>query len=336
MTSSSGDLDETGRVAVVASTTRRFVDLIDGDERVRAISASSALHVVVGDDVTYIKKQGDASVVAVKPRRNVLTRVYGREERMIAANIDLVCAVVAMQPLFNAVFVDRCILATQVQRIPFLLIVNKIDKGLEETEPALKLYRHLGVEMLLISAKKQLGFDELQQRLKTPGLNRVVFCGLSGVGKSTLLQALLPTERIKTGAVSERIGQGRQTTSQAVAYRRKLDFKEQFLIDTPGFQNFGVGHLPRDAVLAAYPDLLEYAAQCEFGNCSHEFEEECAVKKALANNKIAYSRYLSYTGIMQEIRDHQTTGAVSEFKSRGHKKRKNPKKQYNAEESEDH
>lgn len=310
------------RSAVVSSTTRRFVDLIDGDKRVRAISASSALHVAVGDNVTYVDKGEGSSVVAVMPRRNVLTRTYGREERVIAANIDLVCAVVAMQPLFNPVFIDRCLLATQVQNIPLLLVVNKIDKGLEETEPALRLYRHLGVEMLLISAKHRRGFEELEARLRTPGLNRVVFCGLSGVGKSTLLQALLPLERIKTAEVSERIGQGRQTTSQAVAYLRKLNFKEQFLIDTPGFQNFGIGHIPKETVVAAYPDLLEYSVNCGFDNCSHVNEEDCGVKQAVYNNKIAYSRYMSFTGVMQEIAEFNGPGSGPKFKSRGAKKKR--------------
>ncbi len=312
----------TERSAVVVSTTRRSVDLVDGEQRVRAISASSALHVAVGDNVTYIDKGEDASVVAVMPRLNVLTRTYGREERVIAANIDLVCAVVAMQPLFNPVFIDRCILATQVQNIPLLLIVNKIDKGLDETEPALRLYRHLGVEMLLISAKHRHGLEALEERLRTPGLNRVVFCGLSGVGKSTLLQTLLPLEKIKTAEVSERIGQGRQTTSQAVAYLRKLEFKGQFLIDTPGFQNFGIGNIPRETVLAAYPDLMEHSVKCGFDNCSHINEEDCGVKQAVYNNKIAYSRYMSFTGIMQEIEEFNDPGSGPKFKKRGAKKRR--------------
>lgn len=312
----------TERSGVVCSTTRRFVDLIDAGERVRAIAASSSLHVAVGDEVVYLVKGDSASVVGVSPRKNVLTRTYGREERVIAANVDLVCAVVAMQPLFNPVFIDRCALATQVQGVPFLLIVNKIDKGIDETEPALKLYRHLGIEMLLISAKQRKGIEELEARLRTPGLKKVVFCGLSGVGKSTLLQTLLPLEKIKTGEVSERIGQGRQTTSQAVAYLRQVGFKEQFLIDTPGFQNFGVGHLSREIVQSAYPDLLEYSANCGFDNCSHINEEDCGVKEAVYNNKIAYSRYMSFTGIMQEIDEFNDPGSGPKFKTRGARKRR--------------
>ena len=319
MTGNAPPLERSG---VVVSTSRRSVDIIDEGRRVRATSVTSVLHVAVGDNVTYLDKGESSSVVAVMPRKNCLTRTYGREERSIAANVDLVCAVVAMQPLFNPVFIDRCLLATHVQNIPLLLIVNKVDKGLEETEPAIRLYRHLGVEMILLSAKFRRGMEELEARLKTPGLNRVVFCGLSGVGKSTLLQTLLPHEKIKTAEVSQRIGQGRQTTSQAIAYFRKLDFKEQFLIDTPGFQNFGVGHVSKDVVLSAYPDLLEHAVKCAFDNCSHVAEEDCGVKEAVFNTKVAYSRYMSFTGIMQEIKDFTELGATARFKARGRSKRR--------------
>lgn len=292
-----------GGQAVVIGSSRRFVHLLDADGKaIKAQSSSKALDITVGDAVLYAYRKDEAVVTEILPAKNYLARSYREETRKIAANLDQLFIVTAVGQLFNTFFLDRIMTVAACENIPFTLVVNKIDLGVDDTRLLSEIYERIGVPVVYTSAKAGKNMDLLEQALADASFRIVALGGTSGVGKSTLLNQLIPGTERKTAEVSERTGQGRQTTSQAYGYMYQREGTSPLLvIDLPGIQSFGVHHLSKESVAESFPEIVERMFECEFDNCSHIAEHDCAIKRALTLGQIAPQRYDSYVRMIAEI-----------------------------------
>ena len=289
-------------VATVIKTSRRWVVLLDAEGvQIQARSSTKALEVTVGDRVRYSEEDCDLVIQEILPRRNQLERKNETRSKIFAANVDHLYIVSSVGSLFNTAFIDRALISASDQDIPATLIINKSD--LSNTLPdEADCYQKLGVQLLMTSTKTEAGITELKQLLNQPRDHLVVFCGLSGVGKSSLLNVLIPGSKRDVGDLSHRRTIGKQTTTQAEAFpylREPLDVLH--IVDLPGFSQFGMIHVQLNRLAQAFPEFAEAASQCEFTNCAHRDEVQCGIKQKVASGEIASFRYQSYLEIRHEI-----------------------------------
>jgi ribosome biogenesis GTPase len=289
--------------ALVITATRRSVQLLTEDgQTLKGRVSTHARDITVGDTVAFSIDRGEAFITKVLSARNYLTRAYQEKKKKLAANLDRVFIVTATAPLFNEIFVDRIIAVATREEIPCTLIVNKTDLDLESTLPLVKTYEHLGIPVLYTSAKLGEGMAAVEEAVRDPSLRIVALAGVSGVGKSSILNNLIPEAESRTAEVSHRTGQGRQTTSQSRGYTLHREGAPPLLIiDLPGIQKFGVTHLTKREAADAFVEFRERARECRFGDCSHTAEEECGVQDAVDSGAIALSRYVSYLDMIEEI-----------------------------------
>lgn len=299
------DTRVTSEQGTVLEVSRRFVTMLAPDGRVATGTASSkSLEVVAGDTVSFEERDGELFVTAVAPSRRNLYRSSQRAVKRMGANIDMLLVITAPGSTFNPVVIDRMLIAASAQAIPVVLVVNKKDLDLTEIEPFLAVYERVGLTVLRISAKHGDATDEVATIVDSPRARVLALCGVSGVGKSTILNRLVPEAKTRTGEVSERTGQGRQTTSQPRGFLRAgSDGRNTIIIDLPGVQFFGLSHLSIIDVASAFPEFVAASAGCQFGDCKHLKEPLCGVREGVARGDIAPWRYNSYCQIIQEIVD---------------------------------
>jgi ribosome biogenesis GTPase len=220
----------------------------------------------------------------------------------VAANVDLMVLVIAPEPKAYAELIDRYLVAATNCHIKPLLLMNKADLINEQHADLgqlLELYQSLGYETLKVSSKDATVLTQLQQRLKDC---ISVFVGQSGVGKSSLINALLPEEELKVGALSDASKTGRHTTTTARLYHFPSGGD---LIDSPGIREFGLWHMSADEVFSGFIELEALRGHCKFRDCLHQHEPGCAVLKAVKAGDIHASRFESYQRILKQIEDHQ-------------------------------
>lgn len=254
--------------------------------------------VLVGDRVT-VRAHADGAVTIedVADRRSVLRRrTPGRSHgiRLVAANVDQVAVVgAARQPEWAPVLMDRFIAVAAANELPAVLVINKCDL-VDDPTPLGKPYEHADYELVYTSVVSRRGLDVLRDHLA--GRNSL-FTGPTGVGKSSLLNALQPGLRLRTGSVSRRALAGRHTTVSAEMY----PFAHGgFVVDTPGLRDVGLWGLDRSEVEAAFREFRPYARRCRFDDCHHLHEPGCAVITAVARGAIAESRLDSYRRMLEE------------------------------------
>ncbi|HRU06075.1 MAG TPA: ribosome small subunit-dependent GTPase A [Candidatus Brocadiia bacterium] len=289
---------ETG---VVASARKKECLVLVGDETVECVIPTDLalfqkMTVAVGDRVAVARDKGAAVVTGVAPRRSRLARpdphIPGME-RVLAANVDLVVAVASVaQPGFSAGMVDRCFIAAQRGGAEALLCLNKMDLGQAPDEAA--VYRQMGMRVIETSCVDGRGIEELKTAL---GQRTCVFVGHSGVGKSSLLNAIDPSLGAKVGPVRESDGRGRHTTTFASLRRLACG---AWVIDTPGVREFGLWRMSPEEVSYYFPDF-KALPPCKFRDCGHTHEPGCSVKAAVESGALATMRYESYLRILESL-----------------------------------
>lgn len=250
---------------------------------------------LVGDEVEYsMTADGKGVIETILPRQTLLRRPQ-------VANVSqVVLTFAAVNPDINPTLVDRFLVLTELSKLSTIICINKIDLAdADELAPLIGLYRHIGYEVIPLSAKNGVGVDELRSRLAG---HITVFAGPSGAGKSTILNSIDHSFELVTGAVSEKIGRGKHTTR----FAQLLSLPEGgFVVDTPGFSFTEFENVSETELALCFREFAAYADDCKFSSCLHAREPQCGVREAVASGEIASQRYLSYCELLAEIRENK-------------------------------
>lgn len=290
---------DTQRAKVIASFGRFCsVRLADGST-LNAYAKGKRADAVCGD-VVSIKQSGDEAVIErIEERRNALFRQDEVRTKVFAANLDQVIFMVAGKPSFNDDLLGRALIACHVANVPVVIVLNKCDlPEAHEARERLKLYASLGITVLECSAKNMSTLDAIKAQLQS---KTSLLLGGSGVGKSTLINALVPDAKAATQNISEALNSGKHTTTATIAYA--INAQTQ-LMDSPGFQSFGLHHISASQLADAMPEFhasRERHEGCKFYNCTHTREPGCAVLAALKAGEIAAQRHALYAQVLQEL-----------------------------------
>ena len=245
----------------------------------------------VGDRVDYVMlEDGTGIIEQIQPRKNTL-------RRPLVANVDqVILTFAAANPNLNPLLLDRFLVLAESSGLDIIVCINKIDLADQAyLDDLLDLYKRIGYNFLCVSALQNTGIDELKSRLK----NKIsVFAGPSGVGKSTLLNAIDSNLKLITGTISDKIKRGKHTTRVA----ELMPFIEGgFVVDTPGFSFTEFDHIEPLNLQNYFPEFREIEENCRYATCLHKQEPQCAIKNAVTNNYISMQRYESYINILNEI-----------------------------------
>lgn len=293
---------------VVISRFGQHADIEDSEGKIHRCNLRRTLgSLVTGDRVVWRPGtdilQGISGVVeAVHPRATVLTRPdYYDGIKPVAANIDQIVVVSAVLPELSCHIIDRYLVAAEDVEMPPMLVLNKVDLLSDEqrrdAERDLQRYRDIGYRVLLVSCDTGEGLDELQQALSD---HTSIFVGQSGVGKSSLVNAVMPHVDVQTGAVSDNSGLGQHTTTTARLYHFPTGGS---LIDSPGIREFSLWHLDPDRVAWCFREFRHYLGGCRFRDCKHGTDPGCLLQQAAADGRIHSERLDSYHRIMDAMAD---------------------------------
>lgn len=277
------------RGRVVAAHGRQYiVETADG-QRLPCFPRGKKSEVACGDDVEITQSSPDQGVIdAILPRRHLLYRSNEIRQKLIAANVDQLVVVVACEPAFSDDLVTRALIAAESQEIEVLIVLNKCD--LAERLPAARrqtgVFAGLGYRVLELCARDHA--EDLRPQLQG---RTSVLVGQSGMGKSTLVNALIPEAGAATREISQALDSGKHTTTHATLYHLDAD---SHLIDSPGLQEFGLGHLDRGEIEYAFREFRPYLGHCRFRDCRHDREPDCALRPAVDAGKIEKTRFASY------------------------------------------
>ncbi len=286
---------------------------LKGKFRIKGIKSTNP--VAVGDYVNFEYEEGKETGVIheIEERENYIIRKsvnLSKQTHIIAANIDIAFLLVTIDnpPTFTS-FIDRFLATAEAYNITCVLLFNKLDAyndiELEKLALLEAIYTDIGYKCIAISATKNIGIKEIKDLMidKT-----TMFSGHSGVGKSTLINAIEPTLNLKTAQISKQHKQGMHTTTFAEMF--ELCFGG-FIIDTPGIKGFGVVDFEPEQISDYFPEFFKLKEHCKFNNCMHINEPKCAVKEAVENDEIAYSRYTSYLQMVEGDEEHYRTDIYS-------------------------
>lgn len=281
---------------------------IKGKFRIKGIKSTNPI--AVGDKVDYeLEETADVTtgvITNIHDRKNYIVRKsvnLSKQTHIIATNIDIVFLLVTINnPPTTTSFIDRFLVTAEAYGIEAVLVFNKIDTydeaTLDEQLYLQYIYSEIGYKCLRVSAQENKGLEELKAMMK----DKVsMFSGHSGVGKSTLVNALEPSLNLKTKAISEQHQQGQHTTTFAEMFDLSFGAK---IIDTPGIRGFGIVDMEKQEIGDYFPEFFALKDQCKFNNCLHKEEPHCAVKAALEKDEIAWSRYKSYLQILEGDDEH--------------------------------
>lgn len=317
----------TGSWYTVKSEQGDFVECrMKGKFRIKGIKSTNPI--AVGDIVDYeLDETSDAvtgTIHNIHERKNYIVRKsvnLSKQIHIIASNIDQVFLLITIDnPPTTTSFIDRFLVTAEAYGIEAILVFNKIDTLTEQTlDDQLYLqhiYSEIGYKCLRISSTENKGVDKLKEMM----IGKVsMFSGHSGVGKSTLVNALEPSLHLKTSVISEQSKQGQHTTTFAEMYDLSFDAR---IIDTPGIKGFGIVDMEPTEISGYFPEFFKLKDQCKFNNCLHKEEPHCAIKAALEKDEIAWSRYNSYLKILEGDEEHYRTDIYGEDRAASDETRK--------------
>jgi ribosome biogenesis GTPase len=287
-----------------------------GKFRIKGIKSTNPI--AVGDWVDYKLEETSDSVTGtihtIHERKNYIVRKsvnLSHQMHIIASNIDRVFLLITINnPPTTTNFIDRFLVTAEAYGIETVLVFNKIDTfdeaTLVEQLYLQHIYQEIGYQCLRVSSTEMKGITALKEMM----IGKVsMFSGHSGVGKSTLVNALEPNLQLKTKVISEQSMQGQHTTTFAEMYDLSFDAR---IIDTPGIKGFGIVDMEKEEISGYFPEFFKLKDQCKFNNCLHKDEPHCAIKKALEEDKISWSRYKSYLKILEGDEEHYRTDIYDE------------------------
>ncbi len=268
---------------------------IKGNFRLRGIRSTNPI--AVGDRVEV----KDGFIIEIEDRRNYIIRKsinLSKQSHILAANVDQALLVVTVsKPETSTTFIDRFLASAEAYRVPVILIFNKTDllsdDELHYQQMMIQLYETIGYECRAISAERGDGIEELRPLLEG---KITLLSGNSGVGKSTIINRLVPTANQRVADISDAHQTGMHTTT----FSEMISLENGWLIDTPGIKGFGTFDMEREELTSYFKEIFEFSKQCRFSDCTHTHEPGCAVLKAVEDHYIAQSRYQSYLSMLED------------------------------------
>ena len=295
-----------GSADIIAAHGRHFLVIDDHGERHAAVPRGRQLEAVVGDRVRIATASADQMVIEqIEPRRNLIRRSDRYRSKAIAANVDRVLAVISGEPRYDEALLLRVLLSAAAEGIATGLVATKqdLDAAAEAIEPRLAVHEREGMPVWRVTASPDgdhTGLDALRSALTG---RRTALLGQSGMGKSTLVNALVPTAGQQTASISRALNSGRHTTTDTRAFELPGGGT---LIDSPGFQTFEIEHLSHWQIGHAMPEFTALLGRCRFNDCQHLDEPGCAIRPAAESGRIDALRYRLY----RELIESRNAGAV--------------------------
>ncbi|KGF40515.1 ribosome small subunit-dependent GTPase A [Hoylesella buccalis] len=304
-------IKNTGSWYTVKTDDGRIVESkVKGNFRLKGIRSTSP--VAVGDYVDIIMNaEGTALISAIDDRKNYIIRKasnLSKQSQIIAANLDQALLIITIkQPETSTTFIDRFLAGAEAYRVPVVLVFNKTDLLNDDErhyqQQMVELYETIGYPCIEISAETGMGIDQLQTLLKQ---KVTLVSGNSGVGKSTLINAIIPHADQRTAEISNAHGTGMHTTT----FSEMIELAEGgYLIDTPGIKGFGTFDIEPEELTSYFKEIFEFSKDCKFNNCTHTHEPGCAVIQAVENHYISASRYQSYLNMLEDKDDSKYRAA---------------------------
>ena len=295
-------IKNTGSWYSVKTDTGKVVECkIKGNFRLKGIRSTNP--VAVGDNVEIaLNSEGTAFITHIEERRNYIIRKsqnLSKQSHILAANVDQAFLIVTVNyPQTSTTFIDRFLASAEAYSVPVVLVFNKCDILSDDErhyqQSMIHLYETIGYECREVSAATGEGVDELHALLKG---KITLLSGNSGVGKSTLINKILPEANLRTAEISDAHNTGMHTTT----FSEMLELLEGgYIIDTPGIKGFGTFNMEPEELTSYFPEIFHFSKGCKFSNCTHTHEPGCAVLKAIDDHFIAQSRYQSYLNMLED------------------------------------
>jgi ribosome small subunit-dependent GTPase A len=295
-------IKNTGSWYSVKTDTGKVVECkIKGNFRLKGIRSTNP--VAVGDNVEIaLNSEGTAFITHIEERRNYIIRKsqnLSKQSHILAANVDQAFLIVTVNyPQTSTTFIDRFLASAEAYSVPVVLVFNKCDILSDDErhyqQSMIHLYETIGYECREVSAATGEGVDGLHELLKG---KITLLSGNSGVGKSTLINKILPEANLRTAEISDAHNTGMHTTT----FSEMLELPEGgYIIDTPGIKGFGTFNMEPEELTSYFPEIFHFSKGCKFSNCTHTHEPGCAVLKAIDDHYIAQSRYQSYLNMLED------------------------------------
>ena len=291
-----------GSVYTVRTADGNLVDChIKGNFRLKGIKSTNP--VAVGDNVKLsIREDGTAYIVEILARKNYIVRKSSNLSKLshiLAANLDLCCLIVTVNhPATSTTFIDRFLASAEAYRVPVIIVFNKTDlyndEEKDELDYLVALYKSISYRCIRTSATTGEGIDELKEAMRG---KLSLLAGNSGVGKSSIVNAISPEIAAKVGEISRIHDTGMHTTTYTQMFEIMPD---SYLVDTPGVKGFGSYDMDTEEIAHYFVEFFELSSECKYGNCTHTHEPGCAVLAALEEGRLAPSRYQSYLSMLED------------------------------------
>lgn len=278
------------------SRRRHYTVRLPGGETIECVLKGRSTTLACGDEVLVARGAGGGSIEEALPRSTLFYRSDAFREKLIAANVTQVIGVVAPDLAVDEELVNRWIIAAEAQRCRFVLVANKADQPDHAALVArLRPFARLGYDVVSLSA-----LANVAPILPLLRGQRTVLIGQSGMGKSTILNAIAPRANAKTAEISEALQTGRHTTSQSTLYLLAEEPDAGWIVDSPGLKMFGLAHVPPETIEEAFVEILPLLGRCRFRDCRHDKEPGCAVREAAARGDIAPHRIALMHSLIRE------------------------------------